>query len=113
MNASTKAIITALYGVWLAVAGLLRGTNAAIGFGMTTGLMAIVGAVLINKGKSVASRVLIGITLLFVVGFFISKSAREGVDIRVGVILLSSLIEAVVVFMPAKAGAEAPQTSTE
>jgi hypothetical protein len=113
MNASSKAIITALYGVWLAVAGLLRGTNAAIGFGLTTGVMAIVGAILISKGKSLASRVLIGITLLFVVGFFISKSAREGVDFRVGMILLSSLIEAVVIFMPSKAIAESPSASTE
>jgi hypothetical protein len=113
MTTTTKVIITIVYGVWLAAAGILRGSNAALGFGFTTAVMAIIGAVLLSKGKRVAAQILIAVTLVFVVGFFISKSVREGLDIRVGIILLSSLIEAVVLFLPAKASAESPTVSVE
>jgi len=113
MTPFTKALITAAYGVWLAAAGIMRGTKAAVGFGATTGVMAVVAAILLAKGKRTAANVLIVVTLLFVVGFFISKSYREGLDTRVAITLITSVIEAVVFFMPAPATADAPSVSAK
>jgi len=107
---STKVILTIVYGLWLAAAGLLRGSKAAIGFGLTTAVMALIAAFLLSRGKRKAAHILIGVTLVFVVGFFISKSAREGLDIRVAITLTASIIEGIILFIPSPA-AKADQLS--
>jgi hypothetical protein len=94
---SKLATITALYGAWLAAGGIWRfveaGSKPAIGFGLTTAVMAWIAAVLFAKKKKLAANILIVITLIFVVGFFITKSMKEGFDIRVGITLAFSAVE--------------------
>ncbi|HYG77655.1 MAG TPA: TMEM14 family protein [Planctomycetota bacterium] len=107
MTTGTKALISALYGFWLAAAGIMRfvqaGSKPALGFGLTTGVMALLGAALFMKGKSRAATILIAITLVFVVCFFVSKSMKDGVDVRVGLILASSVLEAIILILPVTA----------
>lgn len=94
---SKLATITALYGAWLAAGGIWRFVEAAskpaLGFGLTTSVMALIAAVLFAKKKKLAANILIVITLLFVVGFFVFKSSKEGFDIRVGITLAFSAAE--------------------
>jgi|GEM_PF-6978310 len=110
MQISTQALITAAYGLWLAGAGVWRfvqaGSKPALGFGLVTALMALIAAGLLYKSKRAAGRILLAITLIFVVGFFITKSAKEGVDVRVGITLMASLVQVIVLLMSAKATAE-------
>ena len=101
-----KVCVTALYGVWLGAAGIWRfaeaGSKPALGFGLTTAVMALIGAWLLHRGKRTAAHVLLIVTLLFVVGFFISKSIKEGLDLRVGITLLTSLLEVIVLLVPTR-----------
>jgi len=106
MGTLMQAFVTALYGAWLIAAGVWRysesGSNAALGFGAAMGVMALLAASLFYKKRTGWAKILTAVTLLFVVGFFITKSAKEGVDLRVGIILVASLMEAIVVFKPSK-----------
>jgi hypothetical protein len=104
MLMNLKVGYTVVYALWLAAAGIWRfvdaGSKPALGFGLTTAVMALIGAGLLAKNKTKAAKILLVVTLLFVVGFFVSKASKEGVDLRVGLILASSLLEAVILFLP-------------
>lgn len=99
-----KAIATLVYGVWLIVAGALRfaeaSSVAALGFGLAMGSLALAAAVLMFKDKRIWGYVLIGVTLVFVIGFFATKTFKEGFDLRVAVTLAASVLETIVVFKP-------------
>lgn len=104
---TTKAIATLAYGIWLMVNGALRFAEAqsvpALGFGLAMGILAIAAAVLLFKEKRILGYVLAGVVLLFVVGFFVSKSMKEGFELRVIITLVASALEAIVLFMPKRA----------
>jgi len=99
-----KAIVTLAYGVWLIIAGTLRFAEAqsaaALGFGLAMGALAIAAAVLLFKDRRMFGYALAGLTLVFVVGFFATKTYKEGFDLRVAITLAASVLEAVVLFKP-------------
>ena len=109
-----KAIVTLAYGVWLIVAGVLRFAEAqsvaALGFGLAMGALAISAAVLMFKDRRLLGYVLAGLTLVFVVGFFATKTVKEGFDLRVAITLVASVLETVVLFKP-KGTAKGTHTS--
>lgn len=106
----SKALVTLTYGLWLMANGTLRYVEAqsvpALGFGLTMGVLALVAALLLFKQKRLAAYILTVVVLLFVVGFFVTKSMKEGFQTRVIVTLVASLIEAVVLFLPVRAAQE-------
>jgi len=100
----SPALITALYGVFLAGSGIYRhisnaGGNAkALGFGLFVGVVALIGAALLAKNKLLAGKILAFVSVLFVVGFFGTMTIKGSyaLDARIGASLLFSVIEAVV-----------------
>jgi len=106
MQAFIHAVVTALWGLWLIVSGAMRYAEAqsvaALGFGSTTGVLALIAAALFWKKRPGWAKLLTALILLFVVGFFATKASKEGLDLRVGITLAASLIEAIIVFKPAK-----------
>ncbi len=106
MRMQTKAWLTLLYGLWVLSGGVWRyvesGSNAALGFGLTTGLMALLGGVLFFMNKRMAAALLTGLATVFVAGFFGVKAAKQPdeLSIRVIVTLAASIAELVVLILP-------------
>jgi ABC-type Mn2+/Zn2+ transport system permease subunit len=97
-----KAIVTMAYGVAVIVNGMLRGTTAAIGFGVVMGALALAGSVLMFQHKRFWGTVLAVIATLFVAGFFGQRLFMETFDTRYAVMVGLSLVELVVLFFRKK-----------
>ena len=106
MKLSQKAIVTATYGCWLAAAGVWRfvqaGSKPALGFGLVTAALALIGAMMFYRDRPKTAIAMIAITLVFVVGFFVTKSAKEGLDLRVAVTLAMSIAVGIVLLLPTR-----------
>lgn len=102
-----KGLITMIYGVWLVCGGVLRfmeaGSNAALGFGLAMGILALAGGLFFFTNKSMLGTIITGISVIFVVGFFLSKTAKEGIDLRVAITLITSVAEIGVLCWPSRA----------
>jgi hypothetical protein len=98
-------LVTALYGLVLIGGGIVRYVAApdgekGLGFGLATGLMALAGAGLFAINKPLAARILTMIAIVFVLGFFgvMTAKGKYPLDLRIGITMAFSVIEAVLLF---------------
>lgn len=77
---------------------------------MFTGVLALVGAGLWAKGWRLAARIVVGIAIVLVLGFFGSKTASGEYDLnlRIGLTMALSVLEIVVLAWPVRAKADPP-----
>lgn len=75
-------------------------SKAALGFGLAMGATSLIAAALFWKDRGILARIIVAITLVFVIGYFATKAAKEGLDARLTITLAASLIEAVAAFKP-------------
>jgi hypothetical protein len=104
-----RDILTILFGLHVIWTGLWRNIQAAaykpnaLWFCLAIGLMAIVAGFLYRKGQersaSVTAFIAVTIVLSFYFKEFISQPEQEA-NFRVGLIILSSIAQFVVIFMP-------------
>lgn len=101
------AVITGLYGLFLIGSGVFRhvthegGNTKALGFGIFTGVLALIGAALFAKNKTLAGKITAFVAVAFVLGFFGTMTLKGSYDLdaRIGASIVASLIEAAVIFM--------------
>ncbi|MCZ7646598.1 MAG: hypothetical protein M5U26_15145 [Planctomycetota bacterium] len=110
LSMALKAWITLAFGFWVIAGGVWRYVQAesanALGFGLFMGVQALAGAALFFVNKPLAGRIVAGVAVLFVGGFFAVKGPKEGFDARVAITLAASLIEALVLVLPLKRAPE-------
>lgn len=103
-------LFTVLYALHLIWTGLQANIQAqaykpnALWFCLVLGLMALAGAFLFRLDQTKAARSVTGFVVALVFGFYLYcfiKDPAVDATMRVGLILLSSIAEAVVVFLPA------------
>ncbi|MCW1885566.1 hypothetical protein OKA04_12575 [Luteolibacter flavescens] len=108
-------IFTVLYALHLIWTGLLPGIVQraykpnALWFCLVLGIAMLAGAFLFRLGRRRAARAVCGPVVALVFGFYLYcfiKAPAEDATIRVGLIILSSIAQAVVVFLPAAPGSE-------
>lgn len=102
-------LLTIFFGLHLVWTGLQASIDAgqykpnALWFCLVTGLLVMGGAFLLRTGKLTAGRWVAGPVVALVFGFYLFCfiTAPEDANLRVGLIILASLAEAVVLFLPA------------
>ena len=103
-------LFTLLYGLHVVWTGLQRNIEAqaykpnALWFCLVMGLAAIMASFMFRAGRNRAAKLLMSVVLAIVFGFYLFsfiKDPAEDATVRVGLILLTSIAEAAVVFMPA------------
>lgn len=100
-----QALCTAVYGIWLIGSGVYRYMDApdgknALGFGIFTGGLALIGALLFKLEKPLAAKVVTTIAILFVLGFFVTMIVKGTypLNVRIGSTIALSVLEAIVLF---------------
>jgi hypothetical protein len=103
-------LFTVLYGLHVIWTGLLRNIETrayhadALWFCLTMGVIALAAAFLFRAGRTVAARVVGTFAVAVVLSFYLYcliKVPAEDATLRVGLIILSSIAEVVVIFLPA------------
>ncbi len=103
-------LFTVLYALHLIWTGLQRNIEAqaykpnALWFCLVLGIAALAGAFLFRLDKTKAARSVTGFVVALVFGFYLYcfiKDPAEDATMRVGLIILTSIAEAVVIFLPA------------
>ena len=100
----TKQIVTVVFGLLAAIVGAWRqletGTSPqAVWFGVVTGGMAVIGALLLSRRNRIPGYLLIAVSLVFVAGWFLHRvlsGHAEGLSPRVVLILAACATETVV-----------------
>ena len=99
-----QTLCTAIYGLWLIGSGVYRhletegGNNAALGFGLFTGVFALIGAALFAAKKPLAAKIITAIAIVFVLGFFVTMTVKGTypMTIRIGTTIAFSVLEAAI-----------------
>jgi len=103
-------LFTVLFGLHIVWTGLLHNIQTrayhadALWFCLVMGIAAIAGAFLFRAGRNMAARVVTGCVVAIVFGFYLYSlisAPAEDATMRIGLIILSSIAEAVVIFLPA------------
>jgi uncharacterized Tic20 family protein len=100
-----QALCTAVYGLWLIGSGVYRYMDApdgknALGFGIFTGVLALIGAALFKAGKPLAAKIITAVAILFVLGFFVTMIVKGTypLSVRIGSTIALSILEIIVLF---------------
>lgn len=114
-----KGWVTLAFGVWVIIGGVLRyleqpDNPKGLYFGLFSGVIALVGAVFLLKEKRIVGYIFAGIAILFVGGFFASQLPKGGnyTSVRVLITLAASVINLIVLLLPAQKAAAAELTSS-
>jgi hypothetical protein len=94
-----------IFGVAVIVSGVIRGTSAAVGFGVVMGAVALAGSVLMFQHRRFWGTILAVIAALFVGGWFIKSLIGESFDTRGAVMIAMSVLELIVLFYRKKPAA--------
>ncbi|MCU0723487.1 MAG: hypothetical protein MUC63_07720 [Planctomycetes bacterium] len=106
-----KDLPTIAYGLFTVWTGLFASIEAkafkpnAFGFCAVTGVMAIASGFLLRLEKRLAGTILAGLATLFVLGFYVQTfvgQPEKDATVRVGMIIVASLAELVVLLLPAR-----------
>jgi hypothetical protein len=100
-----KAVATMVFGVAVIVNGVLRGSAAAIGFGVVAGAIALAASVLMFKEHRFQGFILALASALLVGGWFAKTLATEPYQHRYLVMAVLSVLEMAVLFWRGKARA--------
>ena len=106
-------LFTILYGLLTVWTGLWRGIEAqaykpnALWFGLVMGAVAIAAGFLFRLGRDLPGAITALVAVAFVLGFyfhcFVSQPEKDA-TFRVGIIIVASIAELVVLLLPAAAG---------
>lgn len=112
MTYALKSLVSILFGLGVVAGGVIRyvnaASNAALWFGVVMGAAAIAAGVLFRLERPKIAFAVGMLTVLFVGGFFISQFPKGGnyASVRVMLTIAASVVEGIVLLIPAKVAAE-------